>query len=194
MIHHIFSNQFYSLITPPNKEEILSASKSFKVNNNLTKQIGWKEKLVNLKVEGLYEDDIFPLLIPSLNIFFEQLGVSEIPVKLLAVWRNTYRKDGYQELHNHLNNNGTVHLSGCIFLDDCHPRDGKFYFYNRHICEISPPWRKILKQNRYYFDVYEPIYKKGDILFFPSEMLHGVYPHKSGNSRQTISFNIGMNP
>ena len=31
---------------------------------------------------------------------------------------------------------------------------------------------------------------KGDILFFPSHMLHGVSPHKSDTPRVTISGNI----
>ena len=35
--------------------------------------------------------------------------------------------------------------------------------------------------------------KRGDILFFPSHMLHGVSPHKSDNPRITISGNISIN-
>tara|TARA_B100000287_G_scaffold223302_1_gene210701 strand:- start:206 stop:790 length:585 start_codon:yes stop_codon:yes gene_type:complete len=193
VIHHIFSNQFYSLITPPNKEDILSALKNFKVDSQETKNIKWSEKLPNIKVESLYPDEVLPFLIPSLKIFFEQLRVPEIPIRLLTIWKNTYRKEGYQEVHSHLSLNGDVHLSGCIFLDDFHPQDGKFYFYNRHACEISSPWRKILNENATEYVVYVPTPKRGDIIFFPADMLHGVYAHKSGKIRQTISFNIGMN-
>ena len=31
---------------------------------------------------------------------------------------------------------------------------------------------------------------KGDIVFFPSHMIHGVSPHKSDNPRITVSGNI----
>ena len=34
--------------------------------------------------------------------------------------------------------------------------------------------------------------KKGDIVFFPSHMLHGVSPHQSDNPRVTISGNISI--
>ena len=85
MIHHIFSNQFYSLITPPNKEDILSALKNFKVDSQETKNIKWSEKLPNIKVESLYPDEVLPFLIPSLKIFFEQLRVPEIPIRLLTI-------------------------------------------------------------------------------------------------------------
>ena len=32
--------------------------------------------------------------------------------------------------------------------------------------------------------------EKGDIVFFPSHMIHGVSPHKSDNPRITVSGNI----
>ena len=118
VIHHIFSNQFYSFITPPNKEDILSALKSAKVNKKETEDIRWNENLTNVKVESLYPDDIFPFLIPSLEIFFQQLRVSEVPLKLIEIWRNTYGRGGHQEIHDHLDLNGDTHLSGCVFLDD----------------------------------------------------------------------------
>ena len=34
--------------------------------------------------------------------------------------------------------------------------------------------------------------KRGDILFFPSHMLHGVSPHKSDIPRMTVSGNIEL--
>ena len=34
--------------------------------------------------------------------------------------------------------------------------------------------------------------KKGDILFFPSHMIHGVTPHQSDIPRITISGNISL--
>ena len=34
--------------------------------------------------------------------------------------------------------------------------------------------------------------ERGDILFFPSHMLHGVTPHKSDTPRITVSGNIKL--
>ena len=62
-------------MTPPNKEDILSALKSAKINKEATKGIRWDEKLINVKVESLYPDDLFQFLQPSLQIFFQQFFV-----------------------------------------------------------------------------------------------------------------------
>ena len=181
-------------MTPPNKEDILSALKSAKINKEATKGIRWDEKLINIKVESLYPDDLFQFLHPSLQIFFQELRVSaDVSLQLIEIWKNTYGRGGFQELHDHLELDGRVDISGCIFLDDYHPECGRFYFRNRHASELSPSWKKILTKSNTEYVVYIPHYKRGDIIFFPADMLHGVYAHKSGKTRQTVSFNIGMN-
>ena len=192
-MHFIFPSQFYSLISPPNKEDILSALKSAKVDKEKTKSLLWNKNLINVKVELLYPDDLFKFLIPSLQLYFKEFGVNEVPVRLVEIWKNTYTKGGYQEVHDHLGPSGIVDIAGCIFLDDYHPEYAKFFFHNRHSCEISPAWRRLFDRNKTSFNNYIPTYKKGDIMFFPANMPHGVYPHKSRKTRQTVSFNIGMN-
>jgi len=189
----IFPSQFYSLISPPNKEDILSALKSAKVDKEKTKSLLWNKHLFNVKVESLYPDDFVKFLMPSLQLYFKELGVDVVSVSLIEIWKNTYTKGGCQEVHDHLGPSGIVDISGCIFLDDYHPEYAKFFFHNRHSCEISPAWKKLFDKNKTSFNNHIPTYKKGDIMFFPANMLHGVYPHKSEKTRQTVSFNIGMN-
>ena len=98
----------------------------------------------------------------SLQIFEHSrmsLGLKNIAIdpkiELLDIWRNTYQKGGFQEIHDHLV--GAVpesvspfygaeeaDLSGCFFLEDYHPEASTFYFHNRHASELNVVWRKFM--------------------------------------------------
>ena len=75
-------------------------------------------------------------------------------------------------------------------MNDAQENDAQFYFVNERnrvtptswvdICEKMPD-DLIIEGNQ------------GDILFFPSFMLHGVAPHQSDTPRITISGNISIN-
>jgi len=191
MIHEIFSNYLYFLISPPNKEEILSV-RNIKVEEIDTSNLEWIKEC-EVKVEILDEDKISSLLKPSLLIFFKELGIRRIPkITLMSSWKNTYTRGSFQEIHDHLHTVDDSHLSGCIFLDDYNSDASQFYFYNRHCSEVSEPWRMMMEDIGYPFKdcVVKP--KKGDIIFFPSHMLHGVTPHRMDEPRTTISFNIHL--
>ena len=189
MIHNTFIHSFHSLIDPPNKDELLHALE----NAPLTKDQDF-EWTLNCSVTTERLDLDLDVFFPSLDLFFKDLEANaNLNISLHEVWRNTYSKGYFQELHDHLELDGRVDISGCIFLDDYHPECGRFYFRNRHASELSPSWKKILTKSNTEYVVYIPHYKRGDIIFFPADMLHGVYAHKSGKTRQTVSFNIGMN-
>ena len=64
---------------------------------------------------------------------------------------------------------------------------GEFYFYNRISVEVSKVWCDSL-----YLDIQSINASKGDILFFPSHILHGVSPNKSENERRTVSINMRL--
>ena len=193
MISSIFTNSFYSLVKTPNKEDIFKALKTIKVDKDESEKIKWN-KNCEVEVEILYRDEISQLLIPALEIFLQELGVKEdMPLNLLSVWRNTYQKGGFQELHDHIGaDEEECHLSGCFFLNDFHPDGGKFYFQNRYSSELGLVWKRFMKTSPALHGPYYwfPEYKAGDIIFFPSYMFHGVTPHKLESPRTTISFNM----
>jgi hypothetical protein len=192
MIHRIFPLHFYSLFPAPNKEEIFETLKNIKVNREATDKIRWNSQC-KVEVEVLDKKVVENLLRPSLDKFFSMMESSidiNLVVKFLSAWRNTYRKGGFQELHDHVDGEGLedCHLSGCIFLDDFHLDASQFYFYNRHLSEVPVLWRKLNKLSHSF--TLKP--KAGDVLFFPSYMLHGVTLHKLMKPRRTISFNIQL--
>ena len=189
MIQQIFSNYLYSLITPPNKEEIL-LSKDIGVEEVDVDKAQWIQNC-QVKVEHINPADISSLLTPSIQIFYNQLELkSRLEIELTLAWKNTYTKGSYQEIHDHLHTDENADISGCIFLEDFHPDASHFFLYNRHCSEISPSWGKIMEEMELPFKSHVIIPKAGDIIFFPSYMLHGVTPHRMEEPRTTIAFNL----
>jgi len=181
MIHNTFVHSFHSLIDPPNKEELLNALE----NANLHKDQGFEwtnDCLIKSERLSLGLDIFFP----SLDLFFKDLSLdNNLNISLHEIWRNTYTKGFFQETHDHL----PLHLSGVVFLTDYQKNDSKFYFQHRHHSEISKEWRELcLGQSRYYVEG-----KRGQVLLFPSYMMHGVTIHKSNSIRKTVAFNLLFN-
>ena len=64
----------------------------------------------------------------------------------------------------------------------------QFYFHHRHHSDWSEEWRSLFfPESRVYLRG-----EKGQVLFFPSHMMHGVTPHNSDKLRKTVAFNIKL--
>ena len=64
----------------------------------------------------------------------------------------------------------------------------EFYFYDRNSSQLTPSIKRLVD----YSNAHGIKAKAGDILFFPSHMLHGVSPHRLDTPRTTISGNISV--
>ena len=183
---HIFSSSFYLLFSLPNKKEVFETLTNPKyIDKESTSKIKWNEDC-RVKVEELYADRVGHLLGPSIELFLQHIGAEKRGISLIDIWKNTYNKDSFQEVHDHVDNLSQV--SGCIFLEDQTKDSSKFYFFNRHSIELAI-WKDIMNDETLYSNWYPDI-KEGDIIFFPSYLLHGVTPHKLRKPRTTISFNL----
>jgi uncharacterized protein (TIGR02466 family) len=182
MMHNIYTQNFYSLITPPNKEELLSEIKNIPLS--FEQFFSWKTGC-EVETQRLDKNKLQNLITPTLHLFLKNFDFKQsIDIELVEVWKNVYKKGCFQEIHDHADN---CDFASVFFMDDWHQDSAQFYFYNRNSTEVTTNWRKILYPNGHNFIV-EP--KKGDILFFPSYMLHGVTPHKSNKIRTTVAFNF----
>tara|TARA_B100000945_G_C20146145_1_gene486307 strand:+ start:90 stop:650 length:561 start_codon:yes stop_codon:yes gene_type:complete len=184
MLDNITHN-YYSLIDPPNKEEILMNIE----NSELTEdqEFPWANGCA-IQLERLdLQEKFIPLFRSSLEIFFNELNLdlSRLSLYCHEIWRNTYSRNFFQEIHDHT----PLHLSGVLFLTDEKEDDGRFFFYNEGYKEVSREWRDL----GFYGDRKFIRAERGKILLFPSHMLHGVSVHKSDNIRKTVSFNIIFN-
>ena len=181
----IVTHKYYSLIDPPNKEEILISIENSKLTEE--QDFPWVDGC-SIQVERLdLSEKFIPLFKPSLDIFFNELNLDLTKLSLYCheIWRNTYRRNFFQEIHDHT----PLHLSGVLFLTDEQKDDGKFFFYNEGYTEVSREWRDLNFSGERRFIRAE----RGKILLFPSYMLHGVSVHRSDNIRKTVSFNIVFN-
>ena len=182
MIEIPFCNDFYSIVNPENKNEIIEHC--LNAVELPEQEFEWGEhclsEKVHLKLTG-FSDLLKTSIIETLS---EIIDV-RYAYSLNEVWKNTYHRYYHQESHSHPNSE----LSFVIFMNDYSENDAKFYFLNERNRVTSTTWFSLSEgmEDSIYI---EP--KKGDILFFPSHMIHGVTPHQSDIPRITISGNISL--
>ena len=187
MIELPFHNDFFSLIEPDNKEEIVEHCLDPALE--LPKEdFEWGDEClsekVHLKLTGFTE-----LLKPYITEVLNEIIDEGTPYgfTLDEVWKNTYRRYYHQEQHDHIGHE----LSFVIFINDAQEDASRLYFVNERSRVTSPLWGDLSGLMGDNFSIEE---KKGNIIFFPSHMLHGVSPHKSDIPRTTISGNISVGP
>ena len=182
MIEIPFCNDFYSIVNPENKNEIIEHC--LNAVELPEQEFEWGEhclsEKVHLKLTGFSD-----LLKTSIIETLSEIVDVRYAYSLNEVWKNTYHRYYHQESHSHPNSE----LSFVIFMNDYSENDAKFYFLNERNRVTSTTWLSLSEGMEDSIYV-EP--KKGDILFFPSHMIHGVTPHQSDIPRITISGNISL--
>ena len=181
MIEIPFWNDFYSTVRPENKNEIIEHC----MNPSLElpkMEFEWGDAClsdkVSLKLTGFTE-----LLQPYIIEVLSEVVSVNYRFTIDEVWRNTYHRYYHQEQHDHQG----YELSFVIFLNDFREEDARFYFLNERTRVCSGIWGDLSDMMP---DTMGIEAEKGDIVFFPSHMIHGVSPHKSDNPRITVSGNI----
>ena len=182
MIEIPFWNDFYSLIKPENKNEIIEHCLNA---IELPKEdFDWGDECLSekvyLKLTG-FTEILKPYVIKVLSEVVDEGMAYGFSVE--EVWKNTYHRYYHQEQHDHQG----YELSFVIFLSDYHEDDARFYFVNERTRLTAELWGDV---SGLMPDSLPIEGEKGDIVFFPSHMLHGVSPHKSDNPRITVSGNI----
>jgi uncharacterized protein (TIGR02466 family) len=115
------------------------------------------------------------------HLFGERIGWS-----LKEMWVNVLEAGGHQAMHNHANS----FISGVVYLTPTHPSAQTvfmkspggydFTFRNDHERTATGP---------YHADKWiSPAPEPGDIMFFPSYLMHAVPPNQ-GERRITLAFN-----
>ena len=126
------------------------------------------------------------LITPKLAEFGEQLFGEHIGWSIKEMWVNLLDTGGHQAMHNHANS----FISGIVYLTATHagsqtvfmksPGGVDFLFRNDHAATTPGP---------YSADKWiSPAPAPGDLLLFPSYLLHAVPPNQ-GARRITLSFN-----
>lgn len=129
-----------------------------------------------------YEHFINELVLPT-NLYtsstnFDSFDLSEPQIHF---WFNVNSKNGYNISHNH----GGAFISGVLYIQSSETGSIEFEPLN-YIYKINhPAW--------FYNGTakYDP--QDGDMILFPSYLMHRVEPNPSDKERINVAFNIGFN-
>lgn len=116
------------------------------------------------------------------NIFSHEIKMFEDDIKLklsaTEIWFQKYENKMDHGIHNH----GSVGFSSVCFIE---------FIKNIHTPTVfvSPFSNHITDE----FEMYAPDVEEGDIIFFPSNLLHYVPTNLSNISRTIASFNLCVN-
>lgn len=120
-----------------------------------------------------YSEDFTNLFREEITQFLDDSGVSVCNVK--NVWTVKYNEGDWQLPHNHQ----SVGFSGVLYVN---------FDNNEHISTIMvQPWNNYLNGGTQMVDADG---KEGEIIFFPSFILHFTPPNVSNKERTVISFDI----
>jgi len=126
------------------------------------------------------------LITPKLADFGAQLFGERLGWSLKEMWVNVLENGGHQAMHNHANS----FISGVVYLTPTHaesqtvfmksPGGNDFLFKNDH---------KGMTPSEFNADKWiSPAPQPGDLVLFPSYLLHAVPPNK-GERRISLAFN-----
>lgn len=176
MINFLFGSSFYLKFQAPNSKQIIDSINEHTLNVS-TSELEWGKRCdVNTVI--LNWKDFINLYKPNLDIVSDRLN-SKFNFTMYDPWINLYKTGQFQEIHDHSDND-----MSCVFFKSS---GDEFYFYDRNSINLSRSMKKLLN----YGDSYTVRAESGDIMFFPSHMLHGVCPSKT-LERTTMSVNFDI--
>jgi len=182
MGHYIFPTDFIFWTKAKNHEANKVALKEI-VKSRLEETVGAQSKkwLCDVNTEffnqdnnGKYKDLVVAEIYPALDELFTEIPTLKMPKVSTVdnIWYNHYSIGENQEVHTHFG----AALSGIYFLELNEPNNTIFYSYSASMSQLGEEVKKT------------EFIKEGDIVLFPSHLLHYVLP--STKERTTIAFNI----
>jgi ribosomal protein L16 Arg81 hydroxylase len=177
-MNYIFKSNFYTVYRAPNADELINKINTYTDDSIDNAHFTWGNKSRSDKIPLKWKD-YMELLLPSIRLFGEEFNV-RFNFTLYDPWINFYKRGDHQEVHVH----APHHLSG-VFMANDGEEFSQFYFIDKEFPTLYS-MRKIIDHH----GTYNVELKPGDIMFFPSYMLHGVSPHRSDIIRKSLSFNL----
>ena len=125
-----------------------------------------------MKKEEWYNDKFLDLLSQEISEFCNNLNISNLDIGF--IWAQRYKRREGMGVHTH----GGSGISAVLYAD---------FNENEHrSTQFISPFHDVLSNA---VILAEPDVKEGDILFFPSYLLHHALPSTSDISRTIFSFN-----
>ena len=175
-----FVSEFYTIFPAPNADELIEfVNKTSDTKDIDNDHFDWGG---HCKVDRIPIPwrDVIELYKPSMELLYKEFSKS-FSYNFFDPWINLYKKGYYQEIHAHKGND----ISSVFFANDGE-NFSKLFFLDRNACNLPLRYEELIS----YTNTHDLNYKKGDIIFFPSHLLHGVTSHESDIIRKTMSANI----
>ena len=122
-----------------------------------------------------YINDFLTIFSDELQEFGQELNLNSL--KIEDIWTVQYDKGDYHVVHNH----GAGNLSAVLYLD---------YDEKEHSGTYFVPGQDNFNNRT---EITSPTVQEGDIVIFPSNVLHFTVPNTSDKVRRVISFDISYN-
>jgi len=177
----VFPSNFYLQFRAPNAKKLIDTINSYEDKLIDNSRFKWGDACSSDKIP-LKLEDFLPLLKPSIDLFAKKLEVT-FNYTLCNPWINLYKKGDFQEIHDHVSQD-----FACVFFANDGENFAQFYFADRNSTALTRGAKVLLKYKYHHF----LRFNVGDIIFFPSHLLHGVTPHRSDIIRKTLSFNFDI--
>ena len=177
-----FVSEFYTIFPAPNADELIEfVNKTSDTKDIDNDHFEWGSKCKIDRIPIPWQDAI-ELYKPSMELLYKEFSKS-FSYNFFDPWINLYKKGYYQEIHAHKGND----ISSVFFANDGE-NFSKFFFVDRQTNGYSLIYDKLISHN--YSE--KPKIKAGDIMFFSSNLFHGVSPHKNDIIRKTLSVNFNI--
>lgn len=209
MINQLFGYPLYKTklqLDPRSKKQLLG-----QIIDNYNKNITYTQPRWGCDVFSTFEkfnDDVnYSCVIDSYSNEYvkltQEFGLFEHQYKITGIWNNVYRKNYFQEAHDHvgykIKEQYLVWFSGVHFLklSKEHP---KLIFHNPghspYQTEMFPTAMKTIDKKNLSHSflslTVEPTVEEDDLILFPSTLSHSVGLQRVDDLRVTVSFNIGI--
>jgi uncharacterized protein (TIGR02466 family) len=162
------------------EEEFLFINKNkldvYKNEGNTTSNDNY---ILNQKIFNSLKEDLYL----KVQYYFKNILLytdSAVPF-ITQSWLNYTEKNQYHHKHKHFNS-----LMSGVFYINCNEKFDKIKFFNNNYQTINP---EVKEYNIWNSDSWSFPVKTGDIILFPSSLMHMVETKKGDNTRISLAFN-----
>ena len=191
-MHYIFPTTIWKTNCPLKEEakkELIYYHNNLKLNTKGKNYSNSTWQSQDIFSENIVFKPIIEIITQNVAILKEEL-FKKNNFDLTSIWFNSHEMGSYNRMHSH----GLCGLSGVYYLN-CPDGSGKIVFernpFEKNIIDFS--WNLCDPNFEARKTSFEVIPKEGDLLFFPSWLLHWVDRSTVLEDRISIAFNISLN-
>lgn len=137
--------------------------------------------------------NFFDVIRPYLNLYVDIFEMqSQYVVEPDSVWLNINKKNDFNRLHNHAG--GVLPCDFCgVYYIKAEKNQGHIQFINPNtFTEHTPMFNRGIKSNKncFNFHTFDVLPETGNLILFPNNLPHCVFPNKTNKERISLAFNL----